>query len=44
MEPGGSIPHLQELSNNPYPKPNQPDSYLFKVHCNIILQSTPRPF
>ena len=24
MEPGGSMPHLQGLSNNPYPEPNQP--------------------
>jgi hypothetical protein len=22
MEPGGSMPHSQELSNNPYPEPN----------------------
>ena len=25
MEPGGSIPHSQGLSNNPYPEPNQPN-------------------
>ena len=25
MEPGGSMPHLQGLSNNPYPEPNQPN-------------------
>ena len=24
MEPGGSLPHLQGLSNNPHPQPNQP--------------------
>ena len=24
MEPGGSMPHSQKLSNNSYPKPNQP--------------------
>ena len=24
MEPGGSMPHAQGLSNNPYPEPNQP--------------------
>ena len=23
MEPGGSMPHSQELSNNPYTEPNQ---------------------
>ena len=47
MEPGGSIPHSQGLSNNPYTEPNQPnsriDAYLFKVHSNIVLPSTPRP-
>ena len=26
MEPGDSIPHSQRLSNNPYPKPTQPNS------------------
>ena len=26
MEPGGSMPHLQGLSNNSYPEPNQPNS------------------
>ena len=25
MEPGGSIPHSQGLSNNSYPEPNQPN-------------------
>ena len=25
-EPGGSMPHSQGLSNNPYPEPNQPNS------------------
>ena len=24
-EPRGSTPHSQELSNNPYPEPNQPN-------------------
>ena len=24
MEPGGSMPHSQGRSNNPYPEPNQP--------------------
>ena len=36
MEPGGSMPHSQGLSNNPYPEPNQPnyriDTYLFEVY------------
>ena len=26
MEPGGSMPHSQGFSNNPYPEPNQPNS------------------
>ena len=43
MEPGGSMPHSQGLSNNSYPEPNQPNSphntYLFKVHSNIVLPS-----
>ena len=26
MEPGGSMPHSQGLSNNSYPEPNQPKS------------------
>ena len=46
MKPGSSIPHSQGLSNNSYPEPNQPnsriDTYLFKVHSNIVLPSTPR--
>ena len=25
MEPGGSMPHSQGLSNNSYPEPNQPN-------------------
>ena len=29
MEPGGSMPHSQGLSNNSYPEPNQPNYYLF---------------
>ena len=41
MESGGSIPYSQGLLNNPYPEPNQPnyriDTYLFKVHSNIVL-------
>jgi hypothetical protein len=26
MEPGNVMPHLQGLSNNPYPEPNKPNS------------------
>ena len=26
MEPGGSMPHSQGFSNNPYREPNQPNS------------------
>ena len=26
MEPGGSMPHLQGISNNPYPETKQPNS------------------
>ena len=29
MEPGGSMPHSQGLSSNPYPEPNHTDTYLF---------------
>ena len=48
MEPGGSMPHSQGLSNNPCPEPNQPnltyiDIYFFKIHPNIILPTKPRP-
>ena len=43
MEPGGSMPHSQGLSKNPYPEPNQPNSYFLKIHSNIVLPSTPRP-
>ena len=38
MEPGGLMPYLQGLFNNPYPEPNQPnfriDKYLFNIHSN----------
>ena len=34
MEPGGSMPHSQGLSNNSYPEPNQPN-YL---HWYLSLQ------
>ena len=45
MESGGSMTHSQGLSNNPYPEPNHSncliDTYLFKVHSNIVLPSNP---
>ena len=49
MEPGGSMPHSQGLSNNPYPEPNQPissriDTHFFKIHSNIVLPFTPKAF
>ena len=36
MEPGGSMPHSQVLSDNPCPEPNLPninciDTYFFKI-------------
>ena len=46
MEPEGSIPRSQGISNNPYTEPNQPNSvfiYLFKIQSNIVLLSTFRP-
>ena len=47
MEPGGSMPHSQALSNNSYPEPNQSipriDTHFFKIHSNMTLLSTPRP-
>jgi hypothetical protein len=36
-EPEGSMQNSQELSNNPYLKPNQPNTYFFNIY------STPRP-
>ena len=42
MESGGSVPHPQGLSNNPYLEPNQSNSsignYFFKIHSNIVLR------
>ena len=39
------MPLSQEFSNNPYPESNQPipriDTYIFKIHFNIVLPSTP---
>ena len=46
MEPVDSMLHSQGPFNNSCPEPNQPNSsygYLFKVHSNIVLPSTPRP-
>ena len=44
MAPGSSMLHSQELSNKPYPEPNQPNSsywYLcFKIHSNIVFPFT----
>ena len=39
MEPGGSVPHLQGLSNNSYPEPNQPNSPHWVHSTNIVLPS-----
>ena len=37
MEAGGSMPHSQGLSNNPYPEPNHPNySHLWSI---LILSS-----
>ena len=33
MKPGGSMPHSQGLSNNPYPEPNQPDKLSENISC-----------
>ena len=47
MQPVGSMPHSQGLSNNPYSEPTNPipviDTYFFKIHSNIVLPSTPKP-
>ena len=43
MEPGGSMLHSQELSNNSYPEPINPvphiDTCFFKICSNIALPS-----
>ena len=48
MAYGGSMPHSQGLSNNPYPtRINQIPhihTYFFKIHSNIVLPSTPRAY
>ena len=36
MEPGGSMPHSQGLSNNSYPEPNQPNTGLIYIYYNFI--------
>ena len=36
MELGGSMPHSQGLSNNPYPEPNQPNSPYWYLHSSIL--------
>ena len=40
------MPHSQGLSNNSYPVPNNPipriDTYLFKVHTNIVRLGLPK--
>ena len=42
MEPGGLNPHLQGLSNNPYPKPYQPSFYYLSPISlrSILIMST----
>ena len=39
MEPEGSMPHSQGLSNNSYPEPNQPNSPQFSSRSILILSS-----
>ena len=47
MEPEGSMPRSQGLSNNPYSKPNETnsriDTHFFKIHSNIDLSFMLRP-
>jgi hypothetical protein len=47
MEPGGSMRHPQELSNNRYTEPNnqilRTDTYFFNIHSNFVLSSMTRP-
>ena len=46
MQPGGSMPHSQELSNKPYPGQINPfprsDTYFFKIRFDNVL-TRPRP-
>ena len=37
MEPGGSMPHSQGLSNNSYPEPNQPNYPHWYISSRYIL-------
>ena len=43
MEPEGPLPHSQEPTTCPYPEPDRPSpcpqSYVLKIHFNIILPS-----
>jgi hypothetical protein len=45
MEPEGSLSYSQEPATGLYPEPDESNptviSYLFKIHLNIILPSTP---
>ena len=47
MKPISSMPHSHELSNNPILSKMNPipriNTYLFNIHSNIALSSTPRP-
>ena len=47
MEPRGSTPHSQGLSNDPYPEPINPipriDIYFFEDYSNIVLPAMPGP-
>ena len=39
MEPRGSMPHSQGLSNSLYPEPNPPKSSHISLKCNLKLSS-----
>ena len=39
MKPGGSMPHSQGLSNNPYPEPKQPALIPISSRSILILPS-----